>query len=144
MALIDTGATHNFIDEKFVTHRGLHTEEHRGFKVMVADGFKIDCTKKIFNLQLRLGDYDMTGDFFVVNIGDQDMVLGMNWMKSLVEFTFNLQKMEMRFEVNGKKIVLRGLSAGRLQVVSLKRMQSFFRHDQVQWVVEFRVIPEVT
>ena len=86
----------------------------------------------------------MTRDFFVVNIGDQDMVLGMNWMKSLVEFTFNPQKMEMRFEVNGKKIVLRGLSVGRLQVVSLKWMQSFFRHDQVQWVVEFRVMPEVT
>ena len=78
VALIDTGATHNFIDEKFVSRRGLHTEEHRGFKVMVADGFKIDCTKKISNLQLRLGDYDMTGDFFVVNIGDQDIVLGMN------------------------------------------------------------------
>jgi hypothetical protein len=76
VALIDTGATHNFIDEKFVSCRGLHTEEHKGFKVMVADGFKIDCTKKISNLQLRLGDYDMVGDFFVINIGDQDMVLG--------------------------------------------------------------------
>ena len=49
-------------------------------------------------------------------------MLGMNWMKSLVEFTFNLEKMEMRFEENGKKIVLRGLSDGRLRVVSLKQM----------------------
>ena len=50
VALIDIRATHNFIDEKFVTRRGLHTEEHRGFKVMVVDGFKIECTKKISNL----------------------------------------------------------------------------------------------
>ena len=64
-------------------------------------------------------------------------------MKSLVEFTFNLEKMEMRFEAKGKKIVLRGLSDGRLRVVSLKQMQSFFRHDQVQWAAEFRVMPEV-
>lgn len=89
--------------------RRLQTEEREGFKVIVADGYKLSCTYKISNLSLQLGEYEMNDEFYVVNIGDTDMVLGMHWMKSLVEFSFNLQKMEIKFEANGKKIVLRGL-----------------------------------
>lgn len=95
---------------RVVNRRRLQIQEHEGFKVMVADGYKISGTRKIYNLSIQLGDYELKDEFYVVNIGDTDMVLGMNWMKSLVEFSFNLQKMEMKFESNGKKIVLRGLS----------------------------------
>lgn len=63
--------------------RGLQREEHKGFKVMVADGYKISCTHNIFNLTIHLGDYELKDELYVVNIGDIDVVLGMHWMPSL-------------------------------------------------------------
>lgn len=42
-----------------------------------------------------------------------------------------LHPMEMRFEVDNRKIVLKGMSNGGSRVVSFKRMKRLIRHDQV-------------
>ena len=84
------GATHNFIGAKFVARRGLQTEEHDGFRVMVANGDKLLCTQKISNLHIKFGDgYELEDEFYVVDMGDYDVPLDMVWMASLVEFTLN-------------------------------------------------------
>ena len=81
-----------------VARRGLETEEHDGFRVMVANGDKLLCTRKISNLRIRFGDgYELEDEFYVLDMGDYDVILGMTWMASLVEFTINLEKLEMRF-----------------------------------------------
>lgn len=141
VALIDTGATHNFIDEVVVAKKGLQTEEFEGFKVMVADGFHISCTKKISNMTMQLGNYEVKDDFYVVSIGDTDAVLGIQWLRSLREISINLQTMELKFQSDGKRIVLRGMSNGGPRVVSFKRMARLIRHDQAEWVAECMILP---
>ncbi|XP_059064922.1 uncharacterized protein LOC131856971 [Cryptomeria japonica] len=141
VALIDTGAMHNFIDEVVVAKKGLQTEDFEGFKVMVADGFHISCTKKIPNMSMQLGNYEVKDDFYVVNIGDTDVVLGIQWLHSLGEISLNLQTMELKFQSDGKKVVLRGMSNGGPQIVSFKRMAKLIQHDQVEWAVECMILP---
>ena len=98
ISLIDIGATHNFIYAQLVANRGLQTEEHVGFRVMVANGDKLLCTRKISNFHIRFGDgYGLENEFYVVNMKDYDVILGMTWMASLVQFTLNVEKLEMRF-----------------------------------------------
>lgn len=64
----------------------------------MANGQKLLCTQKVSNLHIRFGDgYELEDDFHVVDMGDYDVILRMTWMASLVEFTFNLAKLEMRF-----------------------------------------------
>ena len=46
-SLVDTGATHNFIDQKSVERRGLQYEEFGGFGGKVADGAVLGCAKRI-------------------------------------------------------------------------------------------------
>ena len=78
---------------------------------MVANGDKLLCTQKISNLHIRFGDgYELKDEFYVVEMGDFDVILGMVWMASLVEFTLNLAKLEMRFQHEGRAVVLRELS----------------------------------
>ena len=90
---------------------------------MIAYGDKLLCTQKISNLHIRFGDdYKLEDYFYVVHTGDYDVILGMTWMALLVEFTLNLAKLEMRFQHEGRTIVLRGLSGGSCRVVSLRRM----------------------
>ena len=47
VCLVDSRATHNFIDEGLVRRQGLQVEEFSGFNVIVADGFPLTCTKVI-------------------------------------------------------------------------------------------------
>lgn len=40
------------------------------FKIMVVGGFTLTCTKKIYNLSIEFGEYELRDDLFVVSIGD--------------------------------------------------------------------------
>jgi hypothetical protein len=75
-ALVDGGATHNFIDASLVARRGLHTEEFEGFHLAVADGYTMTCLDMILDLEVKLGNYTMTYTFYVVDLSDTDVVLG--------------------------------------------------------------------
>ena len=119
ISLIEIGATHNFIDAQFVAKRGLQTKEHTGFRVMVANGGKLLCTLKISNLHIRFGDgYELEDELYAVDIGDYDVILNVVWMALLVEFTLNLEILEMKFHHEGRIVVLRGLLDGSFLMLS--------------------------
>jgi hypothetical protein len=74
--LVDGGATHNFIDASLVSRRGLRTEEFEGFHVAVDDGYTMTCLDMIPNLEVKLGNYTLRDTFYVVDLSDTDVVLG--------------------------------------------------------------------
>ena len=100
--MLDTGATHNFINEDFVAW----------CKLQVVDGYTLTCIRKVANLTLRLNNYELHSDFYVVNMGEIDIVLGMKWLHDLGVFSLNVSKIEMYFEVDGRRHALRGIMDG--------------------------------
>ena len=74
--LINGGAAHNFINRTLVKRRGLSTEEFEGFTVVVAGGGRMECTRWIPKLNITLGNYSLIDDFFVVDVPDTNVVLG--------------------------------------------------------------------
>jgi hypothetical protein len=65
-SLVDGGATHNFIDASLVARRGFCTEEFEGFQVAVTDGYTMTCLDMIPDLEVKLGNYTLTDNFYVV------------------------------------------------------------------------------
>jgi hypothetical protein len=136
-ALVDGGATHNFIDASLVARRGLRTEEFEGFHVAVVDGYTMSCLDMIPDLEVKLGNYTLTDTFYVVDLSDTDDVLGVQWLYSLGEIGFNYQTLTMSFrDASGSRVVLRGMSIGAPRAVSTKRMEQIFRHGDVAYVAE--------
>ena len=41
--MVDIGATHNFIDDRLVEKHGIQTEEFGGIRVIIADGYVLNC-----------------------------------------------------------------------------------------------------
>jgi hypothetical protein len=137
ITLIDGGATHKFIDTSLVSRRALHIEEFEGFDVAVADGHIVECLDRVPNLEMKLGNYIMRDTFYVVDLLDMDVVLGVQWMITLGKITTNYQTLEMVFrDQDGKKVVLRGMSMGEPRTVSAKRMERIFRHGEVAYATE--------
>jgi hypothetical protein len=137
ITLIDGGATHNFIDISLVSRRALKTEEFEGFDVAVADGHRVECLDRIPNLEMKLGIYTVRDTFYVVDLSDTDVVLGVRWMITLGKITTNYQTLEMGFrDHDGKKVVLRGMSTGAPRIVLAKRMERIFRHGEVAYAAE--------
>lgn len=75
IALTDKSAAHSLVHEELVACKRLQTQEIDGFKVMVADGFTITCTRMIPQLSIQLGNYKVKDNSYVVSIGDTYAVL---------------------------------------------------------------------
>jgi hypothetical protein len=99
--LIDGGATHNFIDASLVLRRALQIEEFEGFDVAVEDGHTVECLDRVSDLEIKLGNYIVRDTFYVVDLSDTDVVLGVQWMITLGKITTNYQTLEMGFKERG-------------------------------------------
>ena len=87
----------------------------------------------ISKFPMFLNNYEFKEDFYVVNMGDIDMVLEMIWLHDIGIFTLNLREMEMRFEMDGKTHVLKALRDTSYKTISLRKMEHLLRHDMVEW-----------
>jgi hypothetical protein len=137
ITLIDGGATHTFIDASLVSRQALQIEEFEGFDVAVENGHTLECLDRVPNLEMKLGNYTMRDTFYVVDLSDTDVVLGVQWMITLGKITTNYQTLEMGFrDQDGKKVVLRGMSTRAPRTVSTKTIERIFRHGEVAYVAE--------
>lgn len=55
--LVDSGATHNFIDAQMVEQRGIHIETFEGFSVLLAGDMMMQCTKYVPSLTVTMVNY---------------------------------------------------------------------------------------
>ena len=69
--LVDSEATHNFIDAQLVQRRGIQTESFDGFSVLVPGARTMQCMRYLPALAVTMGTYIVMDHFFVV-----DVVLG--------------------------------------------------------------------
>jgi hypothetical protein len=98
IALIDGGATHNFIDASLVSRQALQTKEFEIFDVAVADGHTVECLDRVPDLEIKLSNYTVRDTFYVVDLSDTDVVLGVQWLITLGKITTNYQTLEMGFK----------------------------------------------
>jgi hypothetical protein len=98
--LIDRGATHNFIDATIVNRRHIPVKYFEGFNVVVVDEYNMTCTQRIRGLDVTMGNYTLTDDFYVVDLADTHVVLGVQWLYSLGDIHMNYQDMRMKFKEN--------------------------------------------
>jgi len=83
-------------------------------------------------LELTLGNYTLTDDFYIVDLAYTHVVLGIQWLYSLGDIHMNYKDMRMDFhEKDGKRVVLRGMSTCSPMIVSNQRMEALFRHGDM-------------
>ena len=71
--LIDGGASHNFIDVAWVKRRDIQTENFDGFSVAAAS-HTMECSQRIPQLTVTLGNYTMIETFYVVDVPEMKVV----------------------------------------------------------------------
>ena len=88
-----------------------------------------------------LNNYKFKVDYHVVNMGDMDIVLGMQWLHSLKEVTLRLEDMEISFEVDGKTHVLKAIHNGDVKTISFRWLERLARHNNIVWVTICALMP---
>jgi hypothetical protein len=135
--LIDSGASHNFIDATMVDRKEIPMEEFEGFTVIIPGGYQMECTRWIPKLKITMGNYTLTDDFFVVDVPDTNVVLEVQWLYSIGKYTIDQRTMEMEFMgPDGKKVVLWAMHQYPPKIVSSHSMEAVMRHGDLEWEVE--------
>ena len=126
--LVDSGATQNFIDAQMVERRGIQTESFDGFSVLVPRDQTMMCARYVPELSVTMGTYTLTDHFFVVDIPDTNMILGVQWLITLGKVTTDWKALEMEWddEKTRRHEKIRGQHTYPPQTVSAHRMEAVF------------------
>jgi hypothetical protein len=102
IVLINSGSTHNFIQYKLAKSLNCSVYPMLEFQVMIADGGTINCSGKCNKMNLTMGEYVMNSSMIAIRMGGVDVVLGIQWLKSLGIVVFNFLELFMKFSLEGK------------------------------------------
>jgi hypothetical protein len=101
---------------------------------VVVDGHTMECLNRVPKLEMKLVNYTVRDTFYVVDLSNIGVVLGVQWMITLGKITTNYQTLEMGFrDQDGKKVVLRDMSTGAPKIVLAKNMERIFKHGEVAY-----------
>ena len=112
--LIDSGSTHNFLDLHIAQKMDCQAEAMDIVSVTVADGNKVQISSKVPKFSWSIQNTNFTSDMILLPLGCCDLVLGIEWLVSLGDITWNFHKLTMEFFVHGKRHVLRGATPTNL------------------------------
>ncbi|KAF3788814.1 hypothetical protein EJ110_NYTH20333 [Nymphaea thermarum] len=83
IVLLDSGATHNFLNSKLAHLVEGKTEMQTPFNVMIGNGARLSCKEVCKDVCLEMQKTPFTLDLYLLPIGGVDVVLGIQWMKPM-------------------------------------------------------------
>jgi hypothetical protein len=108
IVLIDTGSTHSFIDVNVARRAKLPVEEGQ-LAVQVANRDTLPCQGCCKIVLLKMQSCKVLANLFLLTLGGCDVVLGVDWLRSLGTIQWNFADLSMSFFVEEKKLFLQGL-----------------------------------
>ena len=96
------GSTHCFIHCKLAKAPNCFIYLTLEFQLMIAYGGHIIFLGKYHKITLTMGEHILNSPMIYIMIGGVDVVLGVQWLESLVMVSFNFQKLFIKFSLDGK------------------------------------------
>ncbi|KAG8644032.1 hypothetical protein MANES_11G082735v8 [Manihot esculenta] len=107
--LIDYGSTHSFVSATKVEELGAEVNGQDGLKVNVAHGEQLDSPGICKGIPILLDSHSFSVNLFVLPLTDFDVVLGVNWLRTLGPILWDFAVMRMYFFKQGILIELQGI-----------------------------------
>lgn len=137
IVMIDPGATHNFISLKAVEKIGLPVTKTGGFGVSLGNGEAVKGTGACKGVLLELkGGVMIQEDFLPLDLGNSDVILGIQWLEKLGSVVTNWKTQSMKFSLDGQTVTLKGEPALARSKISLKAMMKTIRKEGQGVLVE--------
>lgn len=124
--LLDSGSTHNFLDLKIAKSLGCKLEAISPLHVTGGGGHKLEAAFICRNFQWKLQQTQFTADVLVLPLVCCDLLLGIQWLKSLGPILWDFDKLQMDFTTNGRKFVLRGAKTPSFKIINNKTFTQAF------------------
>eukprot|EP00253_Pinus_taeda_P009406 PITA_09406 len=108
--------------------------------VQIADGGTMKCEGRCENVKLKKGDYHLKTDMFAINMDGCDIVLGIEWLRTLDPITMDFQELYMSFKQSNHTHTLYGLQAGAPSIINSHRMEKLLKKGHHGVIAQFNTI----
>lgn len=136
--LIDTGSNNNFIQESLVEKLALSWKEAKRFRVYMGNGQYLNCDKICVDVEVEMQGNQFKVDMYILPIWGLDIVLGMQWLRTLGPCLHDHDALTMEFQWKGKKVKLEGVSDSATTHVTFSQLSSMIGGRAVSCL--FRVL----
>ncbi|KAH9770474.1 hypothetical protein KPL71_012393 [Citrus sinensis] len=121
--LVDSGSSHNFINDRVARYLRLPVTSTEKFNVKVADGGQITCQDKHEGVCMNIQGVPITVTLFSLPLQGLDVVLGVQWLRELGPILCDWNELTMQFNWQGESKVICGLKDPDTTAVSLRSLE---------------------
>ncbi|XP_014491240.1 uncharacterized protein LOC106753853 [Vigna radiata var. radiata] len=139
--LVDGGSTHNFIQDRVAKFLNLPLQPTPTLKVMVGNGSVIECHQFCPAVLLSIQGHIFTVDFHVLPISGADVVLGIQWLKTLGPIVTDYSQLTMRFDREGHTVELSATSPSGPQHISAPQLKRIFETNSAAAYFHIQISP---
>lgn len=106
--LLDSGSTHNFLDLNMARKLGCKPEEVKPMSTTGGSGHQLEALFLCKGFTWSIHNQEYVADVIVLPLVCRDLILGVQWLKSLGPILWDFDRLQMKFTISGRKILLRG------------------------------------
>jgi hypothetical protein len=107
---------------------------------MIANGGSMKCGGRFENVCLQIGDYHLKSHMFAIDMGGCDIVLGVEWLRTLGPILMDFQNLTMQFDQGGHKHKFQGITAGSPEIISSHRMEKLLKKGHSSVIAQLHAI----
>lgn len=127
LILVDGGSTHNFIQDTLVSRLGLSPCDTTPLKVMVGNGQYLHCQQLCPTVPVMIQNIEFTIDLHILPLCGANLVLGVQWLRSLGPILTDYTTLSMKFLHQGRIIKFKGEDTSILQPLSPTQVRLLVR-----------------
>jgi hypothetical protein len=99
--LVDGGRNHNFIHRRIAKETNCYIRVVNNFQIMIANCGSMKFGGRCENVCLQIGDYHLKFHMFSIDMGSFDILLGADWLRTLVPILMDFKELTMQFDKEG-------------------------------------------
>jgi hypothetical protein len=103
-------------------------------------GALMKCGGCCENVCLQIGDYNLKSHMFAIDMGGCDIVLGVEWLRTLGPILMDFQNLTMQFDQGSHKHKFQGITAGSPEIISSHRMEKLLKKGHSGVIAQLHAI----
>lgn len=108
VVMLDSGATHNFVAPHIVQQSRLSVLKRGGLQVLLGTGVMVEALGVCQEVPFSIQGLEFVNDFIALELGGADIILGVQWLRTLSKCMVDWDSHEFEFMYNGKRVTLKG------------------------------------
>lgn len=128
LVLVDTGSTRSFVDPNVARMEKLAMGESH-LTVKVANGDIIPCMGYCRAVTINLQNFKANANLYVLTLGGCDVVLGVDWLRSLGSIAWIFSDFTMKFDFRGSEVQLQGIQLPKATLEEEERAPKLYKRS---------------